>query len=180
MMKAKLVLLVGGAYTAGRHLLQRGYQRIATITGPANTTVGLDRRQGYLNALNAQGRPVEAHLIVEADFTETGGYQAMQRLLPYKPDAVFVASDTMAYGALRALRQAYLAVPGEMAVVGFDDLIVSTTSDPPLTTIRQPILRVGQQAVEILMDIIKNGLEPSRRIIMPTELVIRASCGATS
>lgn len=169
---------VVGAYTAVSHLIRLGCQRIATITGPSNTTVGLDRRQGYLNALNDRSRTIIPELIVEGDFTETGGYLAMQRLLPHKPDAVFAASDTMAYGALRALRLGHLSVPDDVAVVGFDDLITSATSDPPLTTIRQPILRVGRQAVEILIDIIANGLEPSHRIIMPTELVIRASCGA--
>jgi DNA-binding LacI/PurR family transcriptional regulator len=99
-------------------------------------------------------------------------------LLPHKPDAVFVASDTMAFGALRALRQAGLSVPKDIAVIGFDDLPTSATSDPPLTTIRQPILRFGTQVVETLIDILNNGLEPPRRIVMPTELVIRASCGA--
>lgn len=169
---------VVGAYTAVSHLIQLDYQRIATITGPLNTTAGLDRRQGYLNALKDRGRGCDDNLITEGDFTETSGYIAMQRLLPHKPDAIFVASDTMAFGALRALRQARLSIPGDVAVVGFDDLMTSATADPPLTTIRQPILRVGTQAVETLIDILNNGLEPPRRIVMPIELVIRASCGA--
>jgi LacI family transcriptional regulator len=169
---------VVGAYTAVSHLIQLGYQRIATITGPLNTTAGLDRRQGYLNALKDRGRGRDENLIAEGDFTETSGYIAMQRLLPHKPDAIFVASDTMAFGALRALRQVGLSVPGDVAVVGFDDLMTSATSDPPLTTIRQPILRVGTQVVETLIDILNNGLEPPRRIVMPTEFVIRVSCGA--
>lgn len=169
---------IAGAYTAASHLIQLGYRRIATITGPLNTTAGLDRRQGYLDAFQSRGREIEENLMVESDFTETGGYISMQKLLPHKPDAVFVASDTMAYGALRALRQAKLSVPHDVAVVGFDDLHTSATTDPPLTTIRQPILRVGAQVVETLIDLLKNGLEPSRHIVMPTELVIRASCGA--
>lgn len=168
-----------GAYTAVSHLIQLGYQRIATITGPLDQSAGLDRRQGYLNALQDRGRGADPNLMMQGDFTETSGYISMQRLLPHKPDAVFVASDTMAFGALRALRQAGLSVPQDVAIIGFDDLMPSATSDPPLTTIRQPILRVGAQVVETLIDILNNGLDPARRIVMPTELVIRGSCGAT-
>jgi LacI family transcriptional regulator len=168
-----------GAYTAVSHLIQLGYKRIASITGPCDQSAGLDRRQGYMNALRDRGRGCDDNLIVQGDFTETGGYINMQRLLPHKPDAVFVASDTMAFGAMRALRQVGLSVPQDVAMVGFDDLMPSATSDPPLTTIRQPILRVGAQVVETLIDILHNGLKPARRIVMPTELVIRSSCGAT-
>ncbi len=169
---------VAGAYGATSHLIRLGYKRIATITGPPNTMVGLDRRWGYLNALRDRGYLVDETLLSEADFTEAGGYIAMQRLLLHRPDAVFIASDTMAMGALRAARSAGLSVPGDIAVVGFDDLPASAVSNPALTTVRQPIRRVGIQAVETLVDILKNGPEPSRRIIMGTELVIRGSCGA--
>ena len=102
----------------------------------------------------------------------------MQRLLPYEPDAVFVASDTMALAAMRALREAGKKIPDEIAVVGFDDLPQATTAEPPLTTVRQPIQRAGALAVETLIDILENGAEPARHIILPTELVIRTSCGS--
>ena len=164
------------AYTAISHLIRLGYKRIATITGPLNTTVGLDRRQGYLDALNDRNRSMDERLIVEGDFTELGGYAAMQQLIPHQPDAVFIASDTMAFGALRALREAGLSVPDDVAVMGFDDLPTSALTDPPLTTIRQPIRRVGAQAVETLIDILANGPEPPRRIALTTELIIRSSC----
>jgi LacI family transcriptional regulator len=167
---------VVGVYTAISHLIRLGYKRIATITGPLNTTVGLDRRQGYLDALNDRNRSIDGTLIVEGDFTELGGHSAMQRLIPHQPDATLVASDTMAFGALRALREAGLSVPDDVAVVGFDDLPTSALADPPLTTIRQPIRRVGAQAVETLIDILTNGPEPPRRITLSTELIIRASC----
>jgi len=165
-----------GVYTVTTHLIRLGYRRIATITGPLNTTVGLDRRQGYLDALNDRNRSIDETLIVEGDFTELGGYSAMQRLIPHQPDAVFIASDTMAFGALRALREAGLSVPDDVAVVGFDDLPTSALADPPLTTIRQPIRRVGAQAVETLIDILTNRPEPPRRITLSTELIIRSSC----
>lgn len=169
---------VEGAYQAVRHLAGLGYRRIATITGPLNTLVGLDRRQGYLKALNEQDYPVAEALIAEGDFTEASGYAAMQRLLPHRPDAVFAASDTMAMGALRALRHAGLVVPGDIAIVGFDDLPGSAIADPPLTTIRQPILRVGVHAVESLIELLTHGPQPPRQLIMTTQLVIRQSCGA--
>jgi len=169
---------VAGAYSAVSHLIRLGYQRIATITGPVNTTVGLDRQQGYLNALEEGGQTIDKSLIVEGDFTEMGGYIAMQRVLLYKPAAVFIASDTMALGALRALRNAGVVVPDEIAVIGFDDLPAAVVSDPPLTTISQPIRRVGAQAVENLIDILKNTPEPPPCTVMPTQLVIRNSCGS--
>lgn len=169
---------VVGAHMAVSHLIRLGHKRIVTITGPLNTTVGLDRRQGYLDALNERNGAVDETLIAEGDFTELGGHAAMLRLLSHKPDAVFAASDAMAFGALRALREVGLSVPGDVAVVGFDDLPPAALTDPPLTTVRQPIRRQGIQAVETLIDIITNGPEPPRRIIMSTELVIRSSCGS--
>jgi LacI family transcriptional regulator len=169
---------VTGAYSAVRHLIQMGRKRIGTITGPLDTTVGLDRKQGYLNALNDRGIMIDDRLIVEGDFTEVSGYLGMQRLLRYQLQAVFVASDTMAVGALRALRQAGVAVPAEVAVIGYDDLPLAAIADPPLTTVRQPIRRLGAQAVENLIDILINGPRPPRHVVATTELVIRASCGS--
>lgn len=170
---------VAGATTAVTHLLRLGYQRISTVTGPLDSTAAQDRKQGYLDALQDRGRPVDDALIVTGDFTQAGGYEAMQRLLPHQPDAVFVASDTMAMGALQAIRGAGLTVPNDIALVGFDDLPQSTMVDPPLTTVRQPIQRSGTLAVKTLIDILQNGLDLPRRLILPTELVIRDSCGAS-
>jgi LacI family transcriptional regulator len=169
---------VTGATTAVTHLLRLGYRRIATIAGPDDNAAAHDRNRGYLAALQDRGRPIDDHLIVSGDFTQSGGYEAMQRLLPHKPDAVFVASDAMAMGALGAIRAAGLTVPGDMALVGFDDLPQSAMADPPLTTVRQPIQRVGALAVKTLIDILQNGPDLPRRLILPTELVIRDSCGA--
>jgi LacI family transcriptional regulator len=169
---------VTGAHTAVSHLIRLGHSRIATITGPLDNLAAVDRKQGYVDALNDRGRLLDEALIASGDYTELSGFEAMQRLLPHKPDAVFVASDTMALGVFRALRVAGLTVPNDVAVVSFDDLPHAATTDPPLTTVRQPILQAGVLAVETLIDILSNGREPPRRIIMPTELVIRASCGS--
>ena len=95
------------------------------------------------------------------------------------PDAVFAASDLMAIGAMRAVRDAGLHIPEDIAFVGFDDLPIATLTDCPLTTVRQPVYEFGFKAVQTLLDLIENGIEPARRIIMETELIVRDSCGAS-
>ncbi len=116
---------------------------------------------------------------MDGDFSEESGYLAMKRLLLIMPEAVFAASDTMAIGAIRAVREAGLRVPEDIAFVGFDDLPIASLSDFKLTTVHQPIFQFGAKAVETLIDLIENGIKPSRRIIMDTDLVIRDSCGAS-
>jgi DNA-binding LacI/PurR family transcriptional regulator len=101
----------------------------------------------------------------------------MQNLLPAKPDAVFAAADLMAVGAMRATREASLSIPDDIAFIGFDDLPLAAYSNPPLTTVRQPIYQFGFNAVEILIDLIENNILPARRVILDTELIIRGSCG---
>jgi LacI family transcriptional regulator len=170
---------MNAAHNAVCHLIQLGYKRVGTITGLMNSTVGIDRKQGYLKAITEQGWEMQDKLIAEGDFTESSGYLAMQQLLPFKPDAIFAASDTMAIGAIRAVREAGLRVPTDIAFVGFDDLPIASQTEYNLTTVRQPIIQFGAKAVETLIDLIENGIKPSRRIIMDTELVIRDSCGAS-
>jgi len=169
---------VNAAYNAVLHLIRVGYKRIAMISGTAGSTVTIDRLRGYRQALLERGRRVEDALVADGDFTEISGYAAMQRLLPSKPDAVFAASDLMAIGAMRAVRDAGLNVPDDVAFVGFDDLPMAVMPTPQLTTVRQPVFRFGYRAVEMLIDVIENGNDPKRRVIMDTELVIRDSCGA--
>jgi len=170
---------VDGARSAVFHLVRLGRQRIATITGPSSLTVSLDRTEGYRRGLAERGRTVDEALIAEADFTEAGGYQAMLRLLPLMPDAVFAASDITALGAMRAVREAGLRIPDDVAFVGFDDIPLSPAPEPALTTVRQPVQQFGAAAIEILIDLIENGDQPPRRVVMVTELVIRDSCGAS-
>ena len=159
------------------YLLRLGHRRVATISGPSNMIAGADRLQGYLLALRNRGVTPDPALMVEADFTEEGGYTAMQRLVPHLPEAVFVASDAMAVGALRALREVGLRVPEDIAIAGFDDIPFAARTDPPLTTVRQPIQRMGALAAETLIDMISHPQPQPRRIILPTELAIRESSG---
>ncbi|MCS7010549.1 MAG: LacI family transcriptional regulator [Anaerolineales bacterium] len=169
---------IRAAHQAVSHLIRLGRQRIATITGPFASTVGLDRLEGYKKALQERGLPIQENLIVEGDFTEEGGYYAMQRLLPHQPDAVFAASDLMALGAIRAAKEAGLRVPEQIAFVGFDDFPLASSNEIRLTTIRQPVVQFGIQAVELLIDLIEHGHQPPRRVILDTELIIRDTCGA--
>jgi len=170
---------VNAAYNAVSHLVRLGYQRIGTITGPMESSVGVDRLEGYRKALIDRGRTVDETLVTEGDFTEAGGYYAMRRLLSAKPDAIFAASDIIAVGAMRTTLEAGLHIPDDIAFVGFDDVPLVNHREPLLTTIRQPFHQFGVSAVEILIDLIENGTEPPRRVMMGTELIIRESCGAS-
>jgi len=168
----------GGACQAVLHLLRLGRRRIATITGPQNMIAGANRYQGYLDAMRDRGIPVIPELVVEGDFTAFGGYACMQRLMPYKPDAVFTASDNMAMAAIQVIQEHGLRVPEDIAVIGFDDIPQAGRFTPALTTVRQPITRMGAIAAETLIDMIETGSSLPRQMILPAELVIRESCGA--
>lgn len=169
---------VRAAQNATNHLINLGYRQIATITGSRGSTVTEDRLEGYKLAIRNAGREVKDTLIADGDFSENSGYQAMKKLLRYHPDAVFAASDVTASGAMRAIFEAKLRVPDDVAVVGFDDLPLSAMTKVKLTTVRQPITRFGVKAVELLLDVIANGTKPARHIILDTELIVRESCGA--
>ena len=172
----------GGARMATEHLIRLGHSRIATIAGPSDMTPSQDRLNGFLDVMSAHRLPVSEGLVAEGDFTEAGGRAAMMQLLAESPTAVFAASDTMAICAIKALRAADLRVPEDVAIVGFDDIPSSLTIDPELTTVRQPIEQIGRMAVETLFSVIRSSRQtgyPSsaQRLVLPTELVIRKSCG---
>ncbi|MGB8645507.1 MAG: LacI family DNA-binding transcriptional regulator [Anaerolineae bacterium] len=158
------------------YLLRLGYHRIATVTGPQNMIAGADRLEGYQMALRERGILPDPVLIASGDFTEVGAYTATRRLLPHEPDAIFCASDAMAIGVMRALREAGKRVPEDVGLAGFDDIPIAARMEPPLTTVRQPIHRTGAVAAETLIDLIQEGESRPRRVILPTELVIRSSC----
>jgi LacI family transcriptional regulator len=167
-----------GGIQATTYLMTCGYKRIATITGPQNMIAGLDRYRGYCEAFKKNGFDLNANLVAEGDFTEAGGYAGMLKLLPFYPEAVFVASDIMAVGALRALRDNNLSVPDDIALIGFDDAPVAQLTEPPLTTMRQSPYSMGYKTLETLLEIIRNSVPETRRIVLEAELVIRKSCGS--
>jgi DNA-binding LacI/PurR family transcriptional regulator len=167
----------GGARKAVDHLAGLGRRRIATIAGPQDMGVGLDRLEGYREGRAAAGLAAADDLVEAGDFTEEGGAAAMERLLrrPGRPvDAVFAASDLMAAGALRALRAAGRRVPKDVAVVGFEDSAVARYAQPPLTTVRQPIEEMGRQATRLLLAKVA-GQAGGMHLILDVELVVRAS-----
>ena len=162
----------GGARRMTEHLLSRGRTRVATITGPLDTPGGLRRLAGYRSAL---GDLYDDDLVAHGDYSRASGQAAMRELLERRPDldAVFVASDLMAAGALVALREAGRSVPGDVAVGGFDDSGLAATLEPGLTTMRQPFERIASEMVRLLLEVVE-GAEPAR-ITLPTSLVERAS-----
>jgi LacI family transcriptional regulator len=141
---------------------------------------GIHRYQGYLDAFHDRDVPVIPELVAEGDFTDASGYACMQCLLPQKPDAVFVASDTMALAAIQVIQEHGLRIPDDIAVVGFDDIPQANRITPALTTVRQPITRIGAVAAETLIDMIETGSTLPRQMVFPAELVIRDSCGANN
>ena len=163
----------GGGRLAVEHLVGRGRRTIATIAGRQDMAVGADRLAGYRESMDAAGL---APTVAYGDFTHASGVHAMWRLLDQRPglDAVFVASDIMAAGALHALRRANRRVPDDVAVIGFDDLPLAQHTQPPLTTIRQPLERVGAVAASrLLAQLDGNGTDSDP--VLPTTLVSRAS-----
>jgi DNA-binding LacI/PurR family transcriptional regulator len=172
----------GGADSAVQHLLASGRQRVATIAGPQDMAPGADRLAGYQDRLAIAGRPADRELVEIADFTLDGGRAAMERLLERAPglDAVFVASDLMAVGAIAALRAAGRAIPADVAIVGFDDSPLTTTTQPPLSSVRQPIEEMGREMTRLLMQGIRQPAAPPRRVILDTELVVRGSSAPTA
>ncbi len=168
----------GAARKITAHLLRLGHRRVATITGDPIATAALDRLDGYRDALEAYGLPIREQLIFEGDFTEASGRVGMRSLLEHHPDAVFAASDRMASGALNEIRAGGLRVPEDIALVGFDDIPLAAEMDPPLTTVRQSAKQMGETALEMLLDLIDDPSGPPRRVVLPTQLAVRASCGS--
>jgi LacI family transcriptional regulator len=171
---------IGGARLAVRHLYSLGHTRIATIAGPSETKPGSDRTLGYRAEMAELGLEIPPGYEIEGDFYPESGELAMRSLLalPEPPTAVFVAADMMAVGAIRTLHARGLSVPGDMAVVGFDDIQVAELLAPALTTVRQDMVGIGLSAGRALVEQIENPDATPPVLTLPVELVVRASCGA--
>ncbi len=174
-----------GARQATEHLLQRGRCALGTVAGPRDMAAGMDRLHGYRSAL---GRAFQATRVEHGDFTTAGGEEATARLLARVPDldGLFVASDLMAIGALKALRRAGCRVPDDVAVVGFDDIPMAAFADPALTTVKQRTVLQGRLMVRMLLATARpdvavpedDGLPTVRgvdRLVLPVTLVVRDS-----
>ncbi len=186
-----------GAYEATRHLIHLGHRRIGFIFGPQRYQCSLERYEGYMQAMREAGLPVEAELALQGDFeVESGRACGVQFLdMAEPPTAIFASNDQMAYGVLDAAEARGVQVPHDLAVVGFDDIPLPIPWRPPLTTVRQPFYEMGQRGLDHLLAMITAGnrrqvaspiLPASRsfeadapvRIQLPTQLIVRESCGA--
>ena len=172
---------IGGARLAVQHLNALGHTKIATITGTMiDTKPGADRILGYRDAMRELGLSIPAGYEAEGDFYPESAEQAMRALLALEdpPTAVFAAGDMMAVGAIRAVHAAGKSVPGDVAIVGFDNIRVAELLSPPLTTVRQDMVGIGHAAGRALVEQIENPDATPPVLTLPVELVVRASCGA--
>lgn len=165
----------GGARRAVERLVSTGRTRIATIAGPADSPHGVDRLAGFRAAIQVADYPCGP--VAYGDWTRAAGVHAMSRLLDHRPnlDAVFAASDLMALGALHALRRAGRRVPDDVAVIGFDDLPMAAYTEPPLTTVHQPVEELGAIAARRLLAAMDGDGLTSAPPVLPTSLVVRRS-----
>ncbi len=167
-----------GGERAVEHFHERGHRRIATITGAIDKLPAAERLRGYRRAIQERGLAYRDDYVAYGDFYTDSGRRAMEQLLalPEPPTAVFAASDMMALGAIRAAAGAGLSVPADISVIGFDDIPDARNTNPPLTTVRQPMEDMGRMAAHMLFEFIDDPRRDVERIELPTELIIRATC----
>ncbi|MBN9097467.1 MAG: LacI family DNA-binding transcriptional regulator [Pseudonocardia sp.] len=165
---------IGGSRAAVRLLVERGRTCLATITGPLDMTAAQDRHDGFVAELADHGLTVAG--VEQADFSVEGGRRAMLALLDATPgvDGVFAANDLMALGAMQAAAERGRRVPEDLSVVGFDDIPLAAAGSPPLTTVRQPMMEMGQALAARLLEFVDTGEAPEP-LVVPTEIVLRGT-----
>ncbi len=169
-----------GGFAATEHLIGIGRRRIGFISGPADSIDSTQRFRGFHEALLLHGLALDERLVQAADFTIETGYAATEAMLQASsdaPDGIFCANDRIARGAIGALRDAGLRVPVDVSLVGFDDTIADA-ADPALTTVRQPLVPLGERTIDVLAGRIMDPKRRPGRLALAPELVIRDSCGA--
>ncbi len=167
------------AKEAVEYLMTLGHRDIAFVTGPMHSPISIDRDQGYEQALQFNGIKRDRKLTVIGDFSVESGIRAVETLLAQdqKFTAIFCSNDEMAIGAMQAIKSKGLRVPGDISIMGFDDIRFARYMDPPLTTVAQPKDELGREAMNMLIEILRGDDVPARRRILPTQLVIRGSTG---
>jgi LacI family transcriptional regulator len=166
-----------GGVQAARHLLDLGRRRPLVITGMERFGCTQQRMAGFADAFSTAGYPLDPELLTQGDFTFECGRQAVSRLLTDRVpfDAVFAHNDLSAAGAIKAVHEAGLKVPQDVAVIGFDDVPLAAHTDPPLTTVRQPLRQMGETAARMLMAYFAGTPLPDTPNIIPTNLIVRSS-----
>lgn len=170
----------GGAYQLIKLLLDLGHRRVAVLSGPQDVSTAVDRVAGYHRALAEAGLDGNEELIFYGSFTQASGYEMMQRVLALapRPTALFATNNFIAVGALRALRDVGLRVPGDMALVAFDDLTSALVIEPFLTVAHQPAYEMGRRATELLLARLSDKAPAEyQEIVLPTEIIVRGSSG---
>ncbi len=170
-----------GGFTATEYLIKLGHQRIGFITGWMDLGCALDRLDGYRSALRTNHIPEGPELIYEGTFFQPDGFTGASTLLdlPNPPTAIFASNDVMAMGVMDAVRNKGLRVPDDVSVIGFDDIPQASLIRPALTTIRQPLEKMGRVATQMLLELLRHPQKKGRRIELPTELIVRDSCQAS-
>ena len=165
------------AYEATQHLISLSHKRIALVTGPMEEDCSQDRLEGFQRALKESGISFDQSLVFEGDWSASSGSEALMDFVRKGnlPTAVFAQNDRMAMGVMRAARDANLKVPDQLSVIGVDDMPLSSYFDPPLTTMRQDMPRIGQEATRMLLDIIQKKNTDLREVKLPAQLVVRQS-----
>jgi LacI family transcriptional regulator len=169
----------GGAFRLTTYLLEQGHRRIAHLAGPQAFSTAEERHSGYRGALSAYGATYDPNLVIRTDFSRDGAYAACMRLLDSGESfsAIFAANDIMAIGTLSALRDRSIAVPADVSVVGFDDILISRDLTPRLTTMSIPMEQLGRRAMELA---VSPDADPYGREDVPTTLVVRDSVARVS
>ncbi|HWM34372.1 MAG TPA: LacI family DNA-binding transcriptional regulator [Pseudolysinimonas sp.] len=169
-----------GGLMATRHLIELGHTRIAAITGPEDMMCSHARIDGFRSAMTAAGLPIRTDWIRFGDFHTAGGKQHGHELLRSgeRPTAIFAGSDLQALGVLEAVRALGLRVPEDLSVVGYDDIPLATWVSPRLTTIRQPLKRMAEEATRLVLQMAEAPLETVPRMDLATSLVVRESTAA--
>jgi LacI family transcriptional regulator len=167
-----------GAYNATEYLIKIGHERIGFITGSMDLGCSVDRLDGYRSALRTYHIPEPPELVYEGDFFQQDGYTGASVLLdfPEPPTAIFASNDVMAMGVMDAVHTRGLRVPQDVSIVGFDDIPQASLMHPSLTTVNQPLEKMGRVATQMLLNLLKNPEKKADRIELPTQLVVRDSC----
>src|SRR5450759_3308153 len=170
-----------GAYTLTQHLIGLGHRRIAVLTGRRSVSTSVDRVAGYRRALLDADLDVDDSLVIYGEYNQADGYRMAQRILAVDPPptAIFAANNFIAFGAMRALREAAIRIPEEMSMVAFDDLPTAWMSDPFLTVVDQPAYEIGRRGAELLLSRLDGSTTgPGHEVVLSSELIIRRSSGA--
>jgi DNA-binding LacI/PurR family transcriptional regulator len=169
------------AYEATRYLISCGHTRIGMVTGPMAEDCSMDRMVGFQRALEEQSLPFVPELVIEGDWSASSGHAALMQLSANHdlPGALFVQNDRMAMGVLGAARDLGIPVPGQLSIIGVDDMPLTQHYDPPLTTMRQDMPRIGLEAARILIRTIEGGQGQQCQLKLPAELVLRQSVKKT-